>query len=118
MAQCCKKTPKIINMKSVRECLKSIRPLGGPGGPPPTAQGPGVPPPPPEGPLPPPPTTEVPEDEESGDNDAGDVETVEDVDGQNGETSGQLRHRPGGRPCKGMSLPITAINIHTFHNDS
>jgi hypothetical protein len=104
MGQCCKKMPKIINMKSVRECFKNIRPAQppeGPGRPPPAAEGPG-------GPPPLPPATEISEVEESGDNDAADVETVEDIDGQNGATSEQLRHRPGGKTCKGMSLPTTA----------
>lgn len=108
-------------MKSVRECLKSIRPAQppeGPGGPPPATEGPGGPPPPPGGPPPPPSATEVPEDEESGDNDLADVETVEDVDAQTAATSGQLRHRPGGKSCKGTSLPITAINTHILHKDS
>lgn len=90
-SKCCKKMPKIINMKSVRECFKSIRPAQppeGPGGPPPSTEGPGGPPPPPEV-------------EASGENDATDVETVEDVDGQNAATSGQIRHRSGGKTCKG-----------------
>ena len=49
MEQCCKKMPKIINMKSVRECSKSFRrpapPQGIPGGPPPPTGSPSGPPP-------------------------------------------------------------------------
>jgi hypothetical protein len=109
--------PKIINMKSVRECLRSIRPTQPtPGGPPPTTESP-VGPPPPEEPVTPTPATGSPEDEESTDNDAGDAETVEDVDGQNAETSGQLRQRPGGKSCKGTTLHITAVNTYKLHKD-
>ncbi|PNF18562.1 hypothetical protein B7P43_G08485 [Cryptotermes secundus] len=102
--KCCKKMPKIMNMKTVRECFKSIRPAQPPGGP-------GGPPPPPGGPPPPPPATDMPEDEESVDNGSTDVEAVEDADGQNAATSEQLRHIPGGKSCKGGRHPGAHRNI-------
>jgi hypothetical protein len=112
--------PKIINMKSVKECIKSMRPVppaGGPDEPPAPPgepdgallppEGPdGRPPPPPEGP-----------EEGYGNNDVGEnTEAVENTDGQNSGISGQLQHRPGRRginSCKDMFLP----NIYILHKD-
>jgi hypothetical protein len=116
MEQCCKKMPKIINMKTVKECFKSLQPApppGNPGGPPPplpTSGSPSGPPPPPPGGAPPP-GAEGGDDEEFGENDAGEtVEILGDADAQN-SSSGQLQHRPGGKACKGKCLAITSFNI-------
>ncbi|KDR17658.1 uncharacterized protein LOC110831545 [Zootermopsis nevadensis] len=95
--KCCKKMPKIINMKSVKECIKSMRPVptpGGPSGPPPPSGGPGGPPPPSGGPGgPPPPPQEGPVDNDVGES----TESVGDSDGQNLGALGQMQHRPGKR---------------------
>jgi hypothetical protein len=117
MEQCCKKMPKIINMKSVKECLKSFRrpapPQGNPGGPPPPTGSPSgplptgstsellptestnAPPPPPRGDTPPP-GEEV---EEFDEKDVGEpVKTLGDA--KNSSTSGKLQKRPRGKVCK------------------
>lgn len=123
MEQCCKKMPKIINMKSVKECFKSLRPVppppenpggpppptGSPSGPLPTGSPSGPPPPPPPGGALPPPGAEG-DDEEFGENDAGEAVETLDAIAQN-SPSGQLQHRPGGKACKGKCLAITSFNL-------
>jgi U5 snRNP spliceosome subunit len=120
MQQCCKRMPKIINMKSVRECLKSLRqepPQGNPCGPPPPSGSPSGPLPTgsPSGPPPPPQGTHPPGaggEEEFGESDVEEpVETPGEGDARNSSKSGKIQHRPGDKACKGMCLAVTSFDI-------
>lgn len=116
MEQCCKRMPKIINMKSMRECLQSLRrepPQGNPCGPPPPSGSPSGPLPTgsPRGPPPPPQGTPPPGaggGEEFGESDVG---TPGEADARNSSKPGKIQHRPGDKVCKGRCLAITPFDI-------